>query len=483
MTRETVVLTKKEQQRVYVLTRVHHGALRAGKAALLLGLSLRHLRRLLFRLRHHGLAALAHGHRGRPSPRRVPRGVRAKVLTLARTTYAGCNDHHLTELLAEREGLRLSRVTIRRLLRQAGIGSPRTRRPPRHRRRRDRMPQAGLLVQLDGSHHAWLEDRGPWLVLLAAIDDATGRVLGAVFRQQEDAHGYFLLLRQLVRTHGVPVAAYTDRHGIFARDPRAPLSWEEQFNDHREPTQIGRALKALGIHWIPASSPQAKGRIERLFGTFQDRLVQELRLAHACTLADATSVLKTFLPRFNARFARLAAQPASAFRPAPAALDRICCFHYRRIVANDNTVRLDDHLFQLLPGPRGRSYARARVEIHERLDGTFAVYYQDQRLATKLLTAPRASAEPLVLRARDHRTHSPRMAALQPTKHPPTLPQNRFSGRRQGPDTLHSPDRRSPIQKKNKPPADHPWRWGAAASARRKQLQIQGSDIFINPLR
>jgi hypothetical protein len=132
-------------------------------------------------------------------PDNVSEAVRARVLTLARTRYRGCNDRHFTDLLAEREGIRLSRPTVHRLLRAAGIGSPRTRRPPRHRRRRERMPQAGLLVQLDGSHHPWLEDRGPRLVLLAAIDDATGRVLGAVFRLQEDTHGYFLLLRQLFR--------------------------------------------------------------------------------------------------------------------------------------------------------------------------------------------------------------------------------------------------------------------------------------------
>lgn len=485
MTRETVVLTKQEQHRVHVLTRVHHGALRAREAAVLLGLSLRHLRRLLARLRHHGLAVLAHGHRGRPSPRRLPQAIRAKVITLARTTYGGCNDHHLTELLAEREGLRLSRVTVRRLLRQAGIGSPRTRRPPRHRRRRDRMPQAGLLVQLDGSHHAWLADRGPWLVLLAAIDDATGRVLGAVFRLEEDTHGYFLLLRRMIRAYGVPVAVYTDRHGIFHRDPQARLTLAEQLDGDPASTQVGRALHELGIRWIPAASPQAKGRIERLFGTFQDRLVQELRLAHACTLEEATRVLKAFLPRYNARFAHPAAQPGAAYRPAPTAtaLDRICCFHYLRTVANDNTVRLDAHVLQLLPGLHGRSYARTRVEIHERLDGTFAVYYQGQRLAMKPLTVSRASGQPLVLRARDPLTPRPRIAARQPDKPPATLPQNRFPGSEPSLDPPSSTERDPATQKKRKPPADHPWRWGAAASARRKQLQIQGSDIFINPLR
>src|SRR3990170_744558 len=266
MIRETITLTPKEQHRAHVLARVQHGVLPATEAAVLLGLSLRHLRRLLARLRQQGLAALAHGNRGRPSPRRLPEEVRTRVLTLARTRYVGVNDHHLTELLAEREDLHVSRRTVQRLLRAAGIGSPRTRRPPRHRRRRERMPQAGLLIQMDGSHHPWLEDRGPRLVLHAAIDDATGRVLGGVFRLKEDTHGYFLLLRHLIRRYGLPTAAYTDRHGIFHRDPRTPLTLAEQLQGRPASTQIGRALQELGIRWIGAHSPEAKGRIERLFG-------------------------------------------------------------------------------------------------------------------------------------------------------------------------------------------------------------------------
>ena len=455
MLRETITLTQKEQQRVHVLARVQHGILGAKEAASLLGLSLRHLRRMLARLRQQGLAALAHGNRGRLSPRRLSETVRTRVLTLARTRYAGVNDHHFTELLREREGLRLSRQTVQRLLRSAGIGSPRTRRPPRHRRRRERMPQAGLLVQMDGSHHPWLEDRGPRLVLHAAIDDATGRVLGGVFRPEEDAQGYFLLLRQLIRRYGLPVAAYTDRHGIFHRDSRMPLSLAEQLAGRPESTQVGRALQELGIRWIPARSPEAKGRIERLFGTFQDRLVVELRLAHACTLTQAQRVLDRFLPRYNARFAQAPAHPDPAWRPAPTDFDRICCFKYKRTVQYDNTVQLDGHLLQLRPGPRGRSYAGLRVDVHAHLNGTLAVSYRGQRLVTKLL----------------HAGHQPSHR-----------PQDRFREGEPGPDTPLPAHATQSTRKGHTPPADHPWRWGAAASARRKGLQIQGDDIFVEPL-
>lgn len=436
MTRETITLTRREQNRAHVLVRVAHGGLRAKEAALLLGLSLRHLRRLLARLRHRGLAALAHGHRGRPSPRRVPETIRAKVLAAARTLYAGCNDHHLTELLAEREGIRLSRVTVRRLLRQAGIGSPRRRRPPRHRRRRERMPQAGLLVQMDGSHHPWLENRGPRLVLHAAIDDATGEVLAAIFRAQEDAQGYFRLLRRLIRRYGVPAAVYTDRHGIFHRDARTPLALAEQLRGAVATTQIGRALQELGIRWIPASSPEGKGRIERLFGTFQDRLVIELRLAQARTLPEAQRVLDRFLPRFNARFAHPPAHPEPAWRLAPSSdqLDRICCFKYQRTVARDNTFPLDSCLLQLRPGPGGRSYAGARVTVHAYLNGTLAVYYRGQLLPAKRLP-------------HGHRPRTRTRAAI--AFHPPR-------------------------PKGHTPPPDHPWRRIADENRRRRELIAQG---------
>jgi transposase len=448
MTRETITLNRKEQQRGQVLPRVHAGLLTAEAAAKLLVLSVRHVRRLLAEVRKKGLAALAHGNRGRQSPRRCPAAVRARVLTLARTRYRGCNDCHFTQLLAEREDIHLSRPTVYRLLREAGIGSPRTRRPPRHRRRRERMPQAGLLVQLDGSHHPWLEDRGPRLVLLAAIDDATGRVLGAIFRLQEDTHGYFLLLRQLFRRYGLPAAVYTDRHGIFRPDPRIPLTLDEQLRGSPRETQVGRALQELGIKWIGAHSPQAKGRIERLFGTFQDRLVIELRLAQASTLTEATRVLARFLPRYNARFAHTPAHAAPAWRPAPtrADLDGICCFKYRRTVQHDNTIQLDGRVLQLAPGPGGRSYAGLRVDLHAHLDGTLTVSDRGQRLAAKRL----------------------------PSMHRPTQGlQERFSGSTPTSDTPLAPQPEPLSREPQIPPPNHPWRRTFLTSALRKQLRTQ----------
>jgi transposase len=448
MHRETITLTRTEQQRGQVLARVAAGLLTAKVAATLLGLSVRHIRRLIAEVRKKGLAALAHGNRGQQSRRRCAETVRARVLTLARTRYRGCNDCHFTELLAEREDIHLSRPTVYRLLREAGMRSPRTRRPPRHRRRRERMPHAGLLVQLDGSHHLWLEDRGPRLVLLAAIDDATGRVLGALFRLQEDTHGYFLLLRHLCRHYGLPAAVYTDQHGIFRPDPRTPLTLEEQLRGSPRETQVGRALQELGVKWIGAHSPQAKGRIERLFGTFQDRLVIELRLAQASTLPMATHVLARFLPRYNARFAQAPAHPEPAWRPAPAraALDQICCFKYRRTVQHDNTVQLEGRFLQLAPGPGGRSFAGLRVDLHAHLNGTLAIFYRGQRIGAKRLP----------------RTHRP-----------PQCLKDRFSLPSPTLDTPCSPHDKPPIREPHIPPPNHPWRRTVFTAARRRYLQAQ----------
>ena len=437
-------MSKREQQRAHVLVQIFEGRLAVPDAARLLNLSLRHLCRLLAKARQHGLAALAHGNRGRASPQRVAEAIRARVLALARTVYAGVNDCQLTELLAERDALHLSRPTVHRLLRGAGIRSPRTRRPPRHRRRRQRMPQAGLLVQMDGSHHPWLEDRGPRLVLLAAIDDATGEVLAGVFRPQEDTHGYFLLLRQLIRRYGLPAAAYTDRHGIFHRDPRTPQGLAEQLEGDIASTQVGRALQELGIRWIPASSPQGKGRVERLFGTFQDRLVVELRLAQAKTLTEAQRVFDRFRPRYNARFAHAPAHPEPAWRPAPSDLTRICCFKYRRTVAHDNTVQLHGGLIQVHPGPGGRSYTGARVDVHAFLDGTLAIYYRGQHLSAKRLP-------------QGHR--------------PSRMPQDRLADLGPDPDTLLPDSDGQPFRKSSIPAPDHPWRRTLLTGARRKQLQ------------
>jgi transposase len=219
-------LNRSEQKRLLVLNAVVAGQSTVAEAAASLGLSDRPVRQVLAAYRREGAATLAHGNRGRRPVHATSQEVAQPVVALAHTTYQGCNQPHLRDLLAEREGIVLARATVHRLLAAAGLLAPPARRPPQHRRRRERRQQAGQLVQIDGSPHAWLQERGPRLTVLAAIDDATGRVEAAVFRQQEEAQGYFLLLWQLVQRCGRPVALYHDRHTIF-RPPRTPTERQD----------------------------------------------------------------------------------------------------------------------------------------------------------------------------------------------------------------------------------------------------------------
>ena len=372
-------MSQKELQRVAVISSCVRGDLACARAASLLDLTPRHVKRLKSRLRQGGEAALAHASRGRPSHRRLPDPVRQRILRLARTTYAGFNDHHLCEKLVEKEGCSLGRETLRRLLRSAGIGSPRKRRAPTHRQRRLPRAREGEMLLLDASLHRWLEDRGPQLTLLGFLDDATRKVLVAEFFPTEDAHGYFRLLDRLVHRFGVPLSFYGDRHGVFVRNDDH-WSLEEQLAGRRQPTQFGRALDQLGITYIAAQSPQAKGRIERLWGTFQDRLTSELRLAGATDLGSAHQVLRRFLPDYNRRFGRAPRDAQKAWRPAPPNLDRICCFQHQRSVSNDNVVQWDGRRFQIPPQPQRFSFAGAKVQLVESLAGKVAIYYGDSKL-------------------------------------------------------------------------------------------------------
>ena len=377
---ENVTLTQKEQARLQVLNSLLTEHMTLDQAATLMGVTTRHTRRILAAYREKGVAAVAHGHRGRRPPNATPEPVATAVVHLARTRYAGANHTHLSELLSERDGIDIGRTTLRRILVNAGLSSPRRRRPPKHRVRRQRMPREGMLIQMDGSHHPWLGGQAPPFTLLIAVVDA-------LFCEQEDAHSYFLLIQGLVQHVGIPVALYTDRHGVFRHTPGSGLPGM--------PTQFSRAMDELGIQMIFALSPQAKGRVERTGGTFQDRLVTELRLAGASGLGEANRVLEQFLPRFNRRFRVPPQHPEPAFRPLDPelCLEQVLCFKHRRKVARDNTLRFQLHTLQLLPGAERPSYAGAAVEVLEGLDGRLSVRHEGG-----ILPAQEAPPSPVFLR-------------------------------------------------------------------------------------
>lgn len=444
---DKVTLNNKEQKRLIVLNEVLAGRLTGPAAAEVLGLSLRQTRRLLAGYRRVGAVALAHGNRGREPANKVSPTVAEEVVRLAGGEYLDFNDSHFTEELAERHGVVLSGPTVRRLRRAAGLGSPRKRRAPRHRRRRERYPQAGMLLQVDGSKHDWLEGRGPWLTLHAAIDDATSEVVWAVFREEEDATGYALLLHHISQSHGLPLALYADRHTIFQNPKEATLA--EQL-DGREPrTHLGRLLDELGIGLIPAYSPQAKGRVERLFQTLQDRLVKALRRTGATNAAQANAVLPAFLRHFNQRFSRSPAQPGSAYQPplSLAEANERIHFTYWRTVANDHTISLFGHVLALPSTPVRLNLAGRRVALHHRMDGRLAVVYGEHLLG---LIQPAQLGPPRLeqfipalqhLAARPLSTQQP-VPATQPTGSTPAIPAY-----------------------------DHPWRRQGRAALQRRQLQ------------
>jgi hypothetical protein len=444
MNEDMIAMTVREQRRTQMLTRVLEGTITLAEAARVMGLSVRQARRLKGGLAGEGPSALAHGNRGKRSRQRTPDELRQAVVRHYRETYDGCNVQHFTELLAEREDICLAVATIRRILKEAGLVSPKSRRPPPHRSRRERMPAEGMLLQIDASPFRWLGPTGPKWSLVGAVDDATSDPVGGLFREEEDAAGYMLLFRQIVETKGIPAAVYHDRHGIFQLSARQRSTLEEDFARERFPTQVGRLLAELGIESIAAHSPQAKGRVERPWRTHQDRLAQELRLAGVQTMAEANAFLPAYFARYRARFAIPPRSEESAYVPMgpETDLERLFCFKYSRKVAPDNTIRFAGQILQIPPGPDRLSYARTIVDVHERLDHSIAVLYQGRQL----LRIPPPDDHPQPLRARG-RTR----VALDPTALPHPFPE---------PDQTPPPAPSAPTapKPKPKPGPHHPFR-------------------------
>lgn len=383
MERDTVSMSQKELTRYQLLGLVETGRITLQAASERMGLSYRQAKRWKKRYLAAGAAGLVHGNRGRPSPRGLSRELRARILELSDSRYSKFNDAHFTEKLEEKERIRVSRETVRRLRRSAGIKPKRKRRPKEHHGRRPRKEQEGMMVQWDGSPHAWFGPERPPCCLMAAVDDATGRLLGGLFIEYEGSHGYFLLLQEIVHRYGLPFSIYHDRHGALVRnDDHWTLA--EQLAGKQEPTQVGRALETLGIESIPASTPQAKGRIERRFGVLQDRLLAEMDLLGIKDIPQANRFLQeVFIEDHNRRFAVPPQDIDSVWRPVPRGLDlnRILSFRYQATVGNDNAVRLGGLILDIPQGPNQRGYAKAKVDVHQLLTGAWRIYYHDRLIA------------------------------------------------------------------------------------------------------
>jgi hypothetical protein len=366
-----VSMSKREFSRLEVLLQVQSGRLRVTDACELLGVRRRQIFRLLRGLRQDGATSLISKRRGRPSNNRLPAEVRDLAMSLVRERYADFGPTLAAEKLAEQHGCAVSRETLRGWMIADGLWIDRRHRltsPHQPRRRRECL---GELVQIDGSEHAWFEDRGATCTLLAFVDDATSRLMHLRFVASESTFDYFRAIGDYLRAHGKPVAFYSDKHSIFRVNSKGAGGGDGV-------TQFGRVLTELNIDIICANSPQAKGRVERAFGTLQDRLVKELRLDGISTIAAANAWLLGFMADYNKRFGRAPANAKDLHRPLTQAdnLDEILAWREERTVTNNLTLHYDRMMILLTPGPLTLGLRRRKVDVVNYSDGRFAVQFE-----------------------------------------------------------------------------------------------------------
>jgi len=389
----TLTMTQHDRDRLKVIEQLQQRQLTQRQAAVLLGRSERHVRRILRRYQAEGDAGLLHRSRGRPSNRRLPEATREQVLAILRQPdWRDFGPTFAAEKLQQRHGLRVSREKLRRWMIEDGLWKPR-RRPTRAHTWRERRACRGELIQWDTSEHDWFEGRGEQAVFINMVDDATSALWGRFYPADTSENNRHLLEEYLQR-HGRPVAFYTDKDSIFRVN--RPADREEQLAGREAESQVGRALRELDIELIWAHSPQAKGRVERSFGTLQDRLVKELRLAGVSTIADANRFLEEqFLPDHNAHFATAPACAVDAHRPV-GAFDLAATLSHQgtRTVTNDYTIQYENQRYQIeragvQPGLRGD-----KVWVERRLDGTLALRWRGQYLPYHAVPAAAAGAAP-----------------------------------------------------------------------------------------
>ncbi len=417
------------------------------KAARALALSIRQFQRLKQRVAAEGAVGVRHGNHGRASARRLDERIRLRVEALLQHEEVRLNDCHIVDLLGE-EGHSVSDDSVRRIRLALGLKPVHARRPPQHHRRRERRDREGSMVLIDGSDHHWLGPEVPRLTLVGAIDDATSKVLALAFRPEEDLHGYAVVLREVLIRHGMPEVFYGDRTGIAVRNDDH-WSLEEELAGRQLPPQFGQMLEALGIRYIAAGSPEAKGRIERLWRTLQDRLLKELRLHGIRTVEAAQAYLPGFLERFNRRFSIAAKDTKPAWQKPPRHFELLLACRYTRIVTRDNVVTIPGCVLHLPPGPHRRSHQGRRVEVRELLDGRLLV-----RDGERVLLEQPAPEGPFTLVPRSSRSERRRLPRRNDAPESPRTDEReaaRLRSQRWNP-------RRSQLTHVRPPAKAHPWR-------------------------
>ena len=397
MREERITLTKKEHERLAVIRQVMRRELKQKVAAELLSLSTRQVRNLVRKIERDGAKGLAHGNRGKPSPKRMAQSLIDRIVALVKERYQDFKPKFAAEKLWKRDKIKVSDEKMRQIMIGAGLWRV-------HRHKSDvhpwREPKAhyGEMVQMDGSHHAWLETRGPKIVLMGLVDDARNRFYGR-FYAYEGVYPAMNVLEGYLRLFGLPQSLYVDKHSTY-KTVRHP-SEDELLKGEEASTQFERATQELGIKLIHAHSPQAKGRIERAFATLQDRLVKELRLASVSTLDEANRFLDGYLPRFNAQFEREPREPQDFHRPLPKGLkfEEIFCLKTVRMILDGYIIRWKGRRF-VIDEPTRRMLGRpATVMLH--FDGRMVIRYEGRDLGYReILERPKRIAPPPAMRAK-----------------------------------------------------------------------------------
>jgi transposase len=388
---DIIMLRQKELRRLHVIHKVLQGELRYSTAGELTSLSERQVRRIVRRVQQEGDEGIRHKSRGRQSNRKIPQKHKERIIGLYRQKYQGFGPTLTAEKLFELEGIPVSKETVRTFLIESGDWQ-KGRKRRKHRQWRQRKEHRGEMLQMDGSHHDWFEGRGPWCVLMAYIDDATGRVYGR-FYEYEGTIPAMDSFKRYIRQYGLPMQLYLDKHTTYKSTAKPTI--EEELQGLTPVSQFERAMKELAVDVIHAHSPQAKGRIERLFGTLQDRLVKEMRLRGVRSIEEANQFLQEYLPVYNRKFSVNAVSKKDMHRPVPKGidLDKILCIRTGRTVKNDNTIAHERKLYQIEEPTLNK-----KVTVQERIDGKMLIVCQDKVLRYRQITERPETKKPPVIR-------------------------------------------------------------------------------------
>ncbi len=403
--KDIIMATQEELRRLHVIEKVLERGLKQVEAAEILSLSSRQIRRMVKRVKEEGQRGIVHRSRGQPSKRKLADQLKEKVIELYRKSYQDFGPTLACEKLLERDGVSISDETLRRWLIESGDWR-RTRKRRKHRQWRERKGHAGELVQMDGSHHAWFEDRGEPCVLMGYIDDAKGNAFGR-FYDHEGTMPAMDSFRRYIRKYGLPLKVYLD--GLSTYKSTAKPTIQEQLEGVEPLSEFERALKELRVEVSHAHSPQAKGRIERLFRTFQDRLIKEMRLKGIGTIEEGNRFLEEYLPIYNKRFSVRPREKEDLHRPLPKGMDlnAILCIKTERTVRNDFTVAHNKKLYQIKEATKA-----SKVIVQDRMDGSMRITYQGHTLRFREITErPARENKQRVIRRR-RRTYIP------PADHP-----------------------------------------------------------------